>query len=557
MCEFWFDLIQANLAPDGRERWTLTINGTIPGPTIIVNWGDTVVIHLRNKLPASLQNGTSIHFHGIRQLNANPMDGVVSITQCPIAPDQTMTYRWRATQYGTTWYHSHIGLQTWEGVFGGIIINGPASANYDEDMGTILLNDWDVRTVDELWGTAQSSSPPAVDNALINGTNVFGEEGENQVGRRFEMSFRSGKSYRLRLGNAACDTHFKFSIDRHDFTMIVADLVPVQPYTTTVLDVAIGKWTSHCNRGCQYPTTEHFLTASRLLIAGQRYDIIVHANQAALGSAFWLRATPQLSCSRNLNADNIRGIIYYDDGNTNTTSIPNSTAYTYTDSCRDEDPSNLIPIVSQTLDLTPSEQFYNETVPVTIALVNSIYHWQLNGTSLALNWTDPTLRTLHTKNQHTRANRSSHSSLPTNTISIPEPETWVLILISSTLPIPHPIHLHGHDFLLLSQGPGPYPESTLPTKPILYAAGALPKRDTALLPAGGHLALAFRSDNPGVWLLHCHVGWHLEQGFAVQIVEQEKEVCGLLGEGGEWARWTRELEGNCVVWDKYVERLQG
>lgn len=128
--EFWFDLVQASLAPDGRERWTLTFNGTIPGPTIIVNWGDTVVIHLRNKLPASLQNGTSLHFHGLRQLNTNPMDGAVSITQCPTAPGQTMTYRWRATQYGTTWYHSHIGLQTWEGVFGGVIINGPASANY-------------------------------------------------------------------------------------------------------------------------------------------------------------------------------------------------------------------------------------------------------------------------------------------------------------------------------------------------------------------------------------------------------------------------------------------
>lgn len=35
--------------------------------------------------------------------------------------------------------------------------------------------------------------------------------------------------------------------------------------------------------------------------------------------------------------------------------------------------------------------------------------------------------------------------------------------------------------------------------------------------------------------------------FAVQMVEREKEVRGLLGEGadtGEWARWTRELEGN-------------
>ncbi|MBE7179882.1 MAG: multicopper oxidase domain-containing protein [Terriglobus roseus] len=44
-------------------------------------------------------------------------------------------YTWKAQQYGTTWYHSHWALQAWEGVFGGIKINGPASANYDEDTG--------------------------------------------------------------------------------------------------------------------------------------------------------------------------------------------------------------------------------------------------------------------------------------------------------------------------------------------------------------------------------------------------------------------------------------
>jgi FtsP/CotA-like multicopper oxidase with cupredoxin domain len=54
-----------------------------------------------------------------------------------------MTYTWRATQYGSSWYHSHFALQAWEGVFGGIIINGPATANYDEDLGVLMLNDWD------------------------------------------------------------------------------------------------------------------------------------------------------------------------------------------------------------------------------------------------------------------------------------------------------------------------------------------------------------------------------------------------------------------------------
>lgn len=240
--EFWLELDHAYLAPDGRSRWVLAINGSIPGPTLEVDWGDTVVVHFRNQLGESVHNGTSMHFHGVRQLYTNPMDGVVSITQCPVAPGQMMTYRWRATQYGTTWYHSHIGLQTWEGVFGGIIINGPASANYDEDKGVILLNDWDINTVDELWDAAQGVGAPMVDNALINGTNVFGADGDaSQTGHRFNISFTPGKSYRLRLGNAACDTHFKFSIDQHNLTVIATDLVPIQPYTTTAIDIAIGR----------------------------------------------------------------------------------------------------------------------------------------------------------------------------------------------------------------------------------------------------------------------------------------------------------------------------
>jgi FtsP/CotA-like multicopper oxidase with cupredoxin domain len=170
------------------------------------------------------------------------MDGVVSVTQCPIAPGNTMTYQWRAEQYGTTWYHSHIGLQTWEGVFGAVIINGPASSDYDEDVGVLLLSDWDINTVDQLWTEAEAIASPKLDNGLINGANVFGDDNNpNQTGYRFNTTFIPGKSYRLRVTNTACNTLFKFSIDNHTMTVIAADFVPIQPYNTTVISVAIGR----------------------------------------------------------------------------------------------------------------------------------------------------------------------------------------------------------------------------------------------------------------------------------------------------------------------------
>ena len=115
--------------------------------------------------------------------------------------------------------------------------------NYDEDKGVIIMNDWDLNTVDELFTTAQKDGPPTLDNALINETNVFGYDGNaNQTGTRFNTSFCAGTSYRLRLVNAACDTHFKFSIDNHTMTVIANDIVPIEPYKTNVLNIAMGSF---------------------------------------------------------------------------------------------------------------------------------------------------------------------------------------------------------------------------------------------------------------------------------------------------------------------------
>lgn len=90
-----------------------------------------VKIHVTNNLE---NNGTSIHWHGIRQKGSMEYDGVPGVTQCPIAPGDTMTYEFQATQYGTTWYHSHFTLQYANGLLGPLVINGPATANYDEDV---------------------------------------------------------------------------------------------------------------------------------------------------------------------------------------------------------------------------------------------------------------------------------------------------------------------------------------------------------------------------------------------------------------------------------------
>ncbi|KAI4125444.1 MAG: hypothetical protein LQ338_004247 [Usnochroma carphineum] len=62
-------------------------NQQYPGP-----W---VQITVKNQLK---YNGTTIHWHGLRQFGSPEMDGVNGVTQCPISAGDSYTYRFRATQ---------------------------------------------------------------------------------------------------------------------------------------------------------------------------------------------------------------------------------------------------------------------------------------------------------------------------------------------------------------------------------------------------------------------------------------------------------------------------
>jgi len=74
-------------------------------------------------------------------------------------------------------------------------------------------------------------------------------------------------------------------------------------------------------------------------------------------------------------------------------------------------------------------------------------------------------------------------------------------------PVAHPIHMHGHDFVILGQSASHYDASESPKT---FNFNNPPRRDVALLAAGGYLAIAFKPDNPGVWLLHCHIGTSID-----------------------------------------------
>jgi FtsP/CotA-like multicopper oxidase with cupredoxin domain len=67
----------------------------------------------------------------------------------------------------------------------------------------------------------------------------------------------------------------------------------------------------------------------------------------------------------------------------------------------------------------------------------------------------------------------------------------------------HPMHLHGHFFRVLARDGAPTPHREW--------------RDTVLLPPRSRAEVAFVGDNPGDWMLHCHVLDHQAGGMMATI----------------------------------------
>ena len=143
---------------DGRSyRQFVAVNGRIPGPTLIVYKDQYVVIDVSNHLT---NEGITIHWHGIHQKGSPWMDGVAGVSQAPIVPGGQFRYIFNAAPSGTHWYHSHLGSQRTDGLFGALIVHESDKEHQDiiadvsedlpgnqrfmdlPEMHTITLLDW-------------------------------------------------------------------------------------------------------------------------------------------------------------------------------------------------------------------------------------------------------------------------------------------------------------------------------------------------------------------------------------------------------------------------------
>jgi laccase len=82
----------------------------------------------------------------------------------------------------------------------------------------------------------------------------------------------------------------------------------------------------------------------------------------------------------------------------------------------------------------------------------------------------------------------------------------------------HPIHIHGYDFYILAEGFGNFDPKKDTAKFNLVNP---PMRNTVAVPVNGWAVIRFVADNPGVWLMHCHLDVHITWGLAMAFLVED------------------------------------
>ncbi|KAF2686030.1 multicopper oxidase [Lentithecium fluviatile CBS 122367] len=505
------------IAPDGVTRNGLTINGQFPGPLVEANWGDWILFKVTNELT---DEGTSMHAHGLFQTETPWYDGVPAVQQCPITPNGgTFEQLFRADRYGTSWYHSHYSAQYSGGAHGPMVIYGPKHADYDIDIGPVLIEDWfhaDYYTL--VNNTMQGRFPPS-NNNLINGkmqypcANTTLPCSPNAGISKFQ--FEAGKKHLLRLINAGAEGVQKFSIDSHKLTVVALDYIPVEPYETNVVTLNIG----------------------------QRTDVVVEA-VGNPGDAYWMRS--QLGTNRcTLNdgiSPNAVAAVYYNDADTE--SVPATESDVTADqlaACKNDDLTLGIPLCKIPIE----EPSVTQRLDFEFKSNGTNFLWYINNSSYRGDYNAPILL---------QAKDSDYDYKPEwNVFDFGSNKTVRLHMVNHGFIGSHPMHLHGHDFHVLAEGFGEWdgtvtnPENSV-RRDVQTLQNGIPTTPNPQLGNAtvtpSYMVIQFTQDNPGVWPLHCHLAWHVSGGLFLNVLERKDDILK--------QTFDDDLFELCDKWDAYT-----
>ncbi|KAK5018444.1 hypothetical protein LTR16_002153 [Cryomyces antarcticus] len=471
-----WDITWVHASPDGFSRPVIGINGQWPCPTIEANIGDRVLVHTRNMLG---NETTSLHFHGLFQSDSNSMDGPAGVTQCPIPPGARFTYDYTLDQPGTYWYHSHNKGQYIDGLRGPLIVHDK-DAPYAKQVGgevTLTLSDWYHDEAPGLIHYFQS-----VDNENNhNGAEPIPKGALMQDTQNPTISVKPNKTYLIRIINMGAFAGQFISIDGHQMTIVEVDGVYTVPQKTDQI----------------------YITAA------QRYSVLISTKSDA-SQNFAIRAAMDEEMFDTVPADlnpNVYGYLVYDAKKPLPTPTPLTTFAAFDDfKLVPQDQQGLLSKVDH--QILMDFDFIND---------NGINRARINGVSY-IPQKVPALYTALT----TGSDATNPKVYGTNgNAFVVQPGEVVEIVLNNHDGGGHPWHLHGHNFQVIArsgENAGTYPGNAV-------GAPAIPmRRDVVMVRKGGYVVIRYRADNPGVWLFHCHIEWHVEAGLSATIVESPMEL---------------------------------
>ncbi|AQK48351.1 Putative laccase family protein [Zea mays] len=521
--EHTFVVSQVKMTRMCKQIPVTVVNGQLPGPTIEVTEGHSVTVHVVNMSPYNL----TIHWHGVYQLLNCWNDGVPMVTQRPIPPNANFTYRFDvAGQEGTLWWHAHDAFLR-ATVYGALIIrprNGAASYPFPKPHKEIpiLIGEWwekDLAAVDRNFTRGhydEFSSGSTINGKLgdlFNCSGVF-EDG-------YVLDVEPGKTYLLRVINAALFSEYFIKIAGHKFTVVAADANYVTPYATDVIVIAPGETMDalviadaapvhrqhqHTRNNKSSPVDDDDAVAPDM---PDQHDTIksfyFHGNLTGLRQRQRQRARVPARADERLLVTLGLGSICRLPGRR---------------SCKRGDHPESMVVANM------NNVSFHDAAAAAPLLEAHYYHRRGGNGGVgtaglpdrppsAFNYTDPALipfgpqeMRLEPTRRATAVRRFRHGAV-------------VDVVFQSTAMLQgdsNPMHLHGHDMFVLAQGIGNYDAATDEGK---YNLVNPPRKNTVLVPNLGWAAIRFVADNPGAWFIHCHFEFHLAMGMAAVFIVED------------------------------------
>ncbi|GER55821.1 laccase [Striga asiatica] len=482
-------------------------NGNTAAPTLAGERGCTAT-----------QTPSRAEVHGVRQLRTGWADGPAYITQCPIQPGHSYVYNFTITgQRGTLFWHAHI-LWLRSTVHGALVILPKLGVPYpfpkpDHERVVVLGEWWKSDTEAVINEAIKSGLAPNVSDAhTINGHP--GLVSNCSSTDAYSLSVAPGKTYLLRLINAALNEELFFKIAGHQLTVVEVDATYVKPFKTDTVLVAPGQTTNvllAANRasGKYMVTASPFLDTMSVAVDNATAVAAVHYTGMLAAAATTATAPPLRNATSVANAflDSLRSL--------NSKKYPAKVPQTVDHSL----------FFAVGLGLNPCSTCKAGNGSRVVASVNNVTFQMPTVALLGAHVFNVkgVFTTDFPANPPTQFNYTGTppgglaTTVATKVYRLPYGSTVQVVLQDTGIIAPenHPVHLHGFNFFAVGKGLGNFNPNTDPKNFNLVDPV---ERNTIGVPSGGWVAIRFTADNPGVWFMHCHLEVHTTWGLKMAFL---------------------------------------